>query len=87
MRPVYHRLERRIRSHLNICFCAYKIYKELERRLKQKGVALSVQKAIELLKSIYTIDTLLPASNKMGKLIIPENNEQRELLNALDIKY
>ncbi len=36
IRPVYHRLKHRIEAHICIAFCAYKIYKELERQLKKK---------------------------------------------------
>ena len=36
VRPIYHRLERRIKTHICIAFCSYKIYKELERNLKLK---------------------------------------------------
>lgn len=36
IRPIYHRLERRIEAHICIAFVAYKVYKELERQLKEK---------------------------------------------------
>lgn len=41
IRPIYHRLQRRIRSHICIAFAAYKVYKELERQLKLKQSDLS----------------------------------------------
>src|SRR4051812_39490298 len=34
VRPVYHRLSRRIEAHICLVFAAYKVYKELERQLK-----------------------------------------------------
>src|SRR5690606_35207312 len=33
IRPVYHRLQRRIEAHVCLSFAAYKVYKELERQL------------------------------------------------------
>lgn len=36
VRPIYHRLERRIKTHICIAFCSYKIYKELK-ATKTKG--------------------------------------------------
>jgi transposase len=44
IRPIYHRLRKRIEAHLCIAFCAYKIYKELERQLKEKEAGLSPEK-------------------------------------------
>jgi transposase len=52
IRPVYHRLKHRIEAHICIAFCAYKIYKELERQLSLKQSKLSVEKAIDILKTI-----------------------------------
>ncbi len=41
LRPVYHRLQRRIEAHVCISFAAYKVYKELERQLKEKRATIS----------------------------------------------
>jgi len=48
IRPVYHRLPRRIEAHICLSFVAYKVYKELERQLQLKQAAVSAQKAIEI---------------------------------------
>ena len=45
IRPIYHRLKHRIEAHICIAFCAYKIYKELERQLKLKKAVMSPEKA------------------------------------------
>ena len=55
IRPIYHRLRRRIETDICISFGAYKIYKELERQLKEKQSNLSAEKAIEIAKTIYQI--------------------------------
>ncbi len=55
IRPIYHRLQRRIEAHITINFVAYKIYKELERQLKEKKSELSPEKAIDIAKTIYQI--------------------------------
>ncbi|MFO0266101.1 MAG: transposase, partial [Cyclobacteriaceae bacterium] len=41
IRPVYHRIERRIQARICICFVANKLYKELERQLTQKQATIS----------------------------------------------
>jgi len=55
IRPIYHRLQKRIEAHITINFVAYKIYKELERQLKIKKASISTEKAIDIAKTIYQI--------------------------------
>jgi transposase len=52
IRPIYHRLRKRIEAHICISFVAYSIYKELERVLKEEKYKLSVEKASELTHKI-----------------------------------
>jgi transposase len=56
IRPIYHRLQNRIEAHITINFAAYKIYKELERQLKEKNINLSPEKVIDIAKTIYQIE-------------------------------
>lgn len=60
MRPMFHFTERRIEAHVCICFVAYKIYKELERTIHKKKIALSVGKVLDAAKTISTIRVKLP---------------------------
>lgn len=85
IRPIYHRLQRRIEAHICIAFCAYKIYKELERLLNKKKSGLSPEKAIDILKTIYRVTITLPYSKtKASRLFLP-NQEQRTLLELFGI--
>lgn len=85
IRPIYHRLRRRIEAHLCIAFCAYKIYKELERQLKEKKTDMSPEKAIDILKTILKITITMPYSKtKQSRLYLP-NQEQQTLLNMFKI--
>ena len=52
MRPMFHFTERRIDTHVCICFVAYKVYKELERIIKLAGINMSIS---EVLKTARTI--------------------------------
>lgn len=63
LRPMFHFNPRRIEAHVCICFVAYKVYKELDRILKLKGIGLSVDKVISISKTITTIKVKLPISN------------------------
>lgn len=64
LRPMFHFTKRRIEAHVCICFVAYKVYKELERILKLKGITLSVDKVLEIAKTITTLKIKLPISNE-----------------------
>jgi len=55
IRPIYHRLQKRIEAHVTINFVAYKVYKELERLLREKETQLSPEKAIDIAKTIFQI--------------------------------
>ena len=79
IRPVYHYARRRIEAHICIAFVAYKIYKELERQLKEKGSELSPTKAIEIAKTIYSIKALKPNTNELFEKTLLLNEEQRTL--------
>ncbi len=59
VRPIYHRIRKRIEAHITINFVAYKIYKELERQLKLKQANISPEKAIEIAKTIFQIEVKL----------------------------
>lgn len=71
-RPIYHRKHSRIKAHICICFMAYTLYKELERRLNFNKTGISVESAIIEIKDILQINYTLPRSkqvkNKLLKL-------------------
>ena len=82
IRPIYHRLQRRIETHICISFVAYKIYKELERQLKEKQSPLSPEKAIEIARSIYQVKAKTRDGEVEHMLLLTE--EQRNLANLFD---
>ncbi len=63
IRPIYHRLQKRIEAHITISFVAYKVYKELERQLKLLNSNITPEKAIEISKTIYSIKVRVPNSD------------------------
>src|SRR6218665_3220535 len=66
IRPIYHRVRRRIEAHICIAFAAYKIYKELERQLKEKKSSLSPEQAIDIAKTIFAIKVKHPISKEVA---------------------
>ena len=87
IRPIYHQLKRRIETHIGISFCACKIYKELERQLKEKQSNLSPEKVIDILKTIYQISFETPFSNKVYTKLLLKNQEQKDIINLFNLEH
>jgi transposase len=64
LRPMFHFTKERIQAHVCICFVAYKVYKELERFLKISKINLSVDKVLDIAKTITTIKVWLPETRQ-----------------------
>ena len=86
IRPIYHHLEHRIKTHICLAFCSYKIYKELERQLKLKDFPISVEQVLNALKTIYQALIILPQSKKKKLVLLPLNEIQTLILQAFEIK-
>lgn len=85
IRPIFHRLQPRIEAHITINFVAYKIYKELERQLYHKNADISCEQAIEIAKTIYSINIVDPNSGNMCKETLLLNDEQKYLVKLFDL--
>lgn len=81
-RPIFHFTERRIEAHICICFVAYKLYKELERILRILRIELSVDKVLDIAKTISTVTIKTESGSEIKKTIITRD-EQRLLLDLL----
>lgn len=84
IRPIFHRLEKRIASHICLSFVAYKVYKELERQLEEKKAGISAEKAIEIAKTIYKIRVDLNQKDYIEKVLLIKE-EQRWLAQLFDL--
>ena len=86
IRPIYHRKQKRIEAHICLNFVAYKVYKELERQLKEKKSDLSPEKVIEILQSIYQIEIRNPINNELIQqniLLTEEHRKLQDLFNFI----
>ena len=77
IRQIYHRLQRRIEHHICLTFAAYKVYKELERQLKEKQVPYSATKVIEIAQSIFEIEIKTTKSKEIVRKILLVNQKQK----------
>lgn len=87
IRPVYHQLKRRIEAHICIAFAACKIYKELERQLKEMKTGQSPEQVIDILKTIYSVEFETPYSTKKYKRLILKTIEQKELVSLFNLHF
>lgn len=85
IRPIYHFKSRRIEAHICISFAAYKIYKELERQLKEKQSPLSPEKAIDIAKTIYSITLTTPTTKEQVTKTLILNEEQKNLITLFNL--
>jgi transposase len=83
IRPIYHYKKHRIEAHICLNFAAYKVYKELERQLKEKKSKLSPEKVIEIIQNIYQISVITPQNEVINQLLIltEEQKEVQKLFN------
>lgn len=84
IRPIFHRLQRRIEAHICLTFTAYKVYKELERQLKEKKSNLSPEKIIEIIQSIYQIEVINPITKELVKQNLLLTDEHRTVQKLFD---
>lgn len=84
IRPIYHYKQRRIEAHICLNFVAYKVYKELERQLKEKKSDLSPEKVIEIVQSIFQIEITTPKLKERIKKVLIFTEEQRQISALFD---
>ncbi len=80
IRPIYHRLENRIKAHILVSFVAYAVFMEFERRLKEKNISFKFSQ--KLLRKIIEYFLVV----KIGDKIVPikPSEIQQEILKIFD---
>ena len=53
IRPIYHRLQTRIKAHILISFVAYAVYKEFERKIKAAKLDIKFKLTFDYIKTMY----------------------------------
>ena len=80
-RPMFHFTERRIEAHVCICFVTLKVYKELERILRLLQIDLSVDRVIDIAKTISTATFRLSDGKTVSRTML--TTPEQELLVPL----
>ena len=87
LRPMFHFTAKRIEAHVAICFVAFKVYKELERIAKLKDIHISVDKILDIAKTITTIKVRLPKSNKVLTKTMLITTKQKSIANLIHDEF
>jgi transposase len=84
MRPIYHKSEPRVRAHIFVAALALLLSRLLERRLKEAGVKLSAQQALQAVQTIHLVNFQLPHDrSRIGVSV--GSPQARQVLKALGI--
>jgi len=87
LRPMFHFTKKRIEAHVCICFVAYKVYKELDRILKEREIKLSVDKVLNIAKTITTIKIKMRESNETITKTMILTPRQKSIAALFDPKF
>ena len=66
-----------------VAFVAYTIYKELERRLGEAGIAMSPHRAAELSQTMYEMSFRLPNDPEQKQIILKMDADQQQLYDLI----
>lgn len=84
MRPIYHKLERRVRAHIFVAALALLLTRVMERRLKDAGVLMSAAQALQALSTIRLVSFRLDAQ-RARRGVSTGSPRARQVLKALGI--
>jgi transposase len=87
LRPMFHFTRKRIEAHVCICFVAYKVYKELERILKESQIKLSVDKVLAIAKTITTVKVKLNRSKETITKTMLLTHRQKSIAALFESKF
>lgn len=87
VRPMFHFTPRRIEAHVCICFVALKVYKELERLLKQSGCQYSVDEVLRIADTVVTIEIARPENNDTVTRTLCLTKEERAISYLIETDY
>jgi transposase len=82
VRPLHHRLDRRVEAHLLICMLAYLVQQVLEMRLKQAKVPMTGPRAVESFQSIVLNDLEIGKSGVRRQIVTELGKEHQAVLRG-----
>jgi transposase len=84
--PMYHWTDSKIRVHGLTCVMALLYLSLLHRKLKTAGLAISLDRAMEILRAVRLAICFYPRSSQPVRKVCRLGSTEQELLTALDLK-
>lgn len=89
LRPIWHHWKERVQAHIFICFLSLVLQKTMEQGLVSRGLGRSTRKVLEELRSLKSMDVILPTTEgtelKM-KVVSEPDPALKILLDRLNLK-
>lgn len=88
IRPLFHQLERRVKTHILVAFLGYALWVTLKHFLRRNHSDLSPARALALLSTLQSADIVLPTTDGQElrlRRITEPSPEQKQLLHQLQI--
>jgi transposase len=82
LRPIHHRLERRVEAHIFVAFLAYCLQVTLRNSLRNQAPGLSPQAVMEKLATIQMIDVWIPTRDRRW-LVMPRYTQPSQEVQIL----
>jgi transposase len=83
MRPIWHHVARRVKAHIFVAALAFLIERMLERALKEAGLSLSAQSALQAVQTIRYVQFRVRGELRSG--VTPGSSQARQVLQALGL--
>jgi transposase len=84
MRPIYHQVEHRVKAHIFVAALALLVQRLLERRLREAGVDISAERAMEALETVRLV-TLRVGDQAERRGVSGGSPDARRVLRALKL--
>jgi len=83
LRPIHHRTDNKLRAHVTICMLSLLLLRILDKRLKDAGLDLTAEAALEILETVHM--NLMSVGSSTVTTITRLNEEQRKIITALNM--
>jgi hypothetical protein len=64
LRPIWHQHEKRVQSHILICFLAYVLWKTLEQWMRASGLGSAPRTLLDEVRQLKSMDVILPTNQR-----------------------
>jgi hypothetical protein len=85
VRPIRHRLERRIEAHLQLCELAYLLQRVIELRIREKGHEFTGPRAIDESGTVVLNEIELATTGRRRRVVTDQTARQKALLEAIGV--